>query len=148
MERPGDRGVGRDGAEQGTTDAQVLDVEAALPATGEHECHLGEDLPAVVDRDSVAAPGNGRREGIAKPHPISERTQRVQPDVGHDSLPTEFHLDATSAGTVHLGSALLLGDCWVSTTTVSPTGRAFPRTRRVQLNGRREELGLSSIPFL
>jgi hypothetical protein len=66
----------------------------------------------------------------------------MQPDVGHDSLPTGFHLDATSAGTVHLKSALLLGDCWVSTTTVSPTGRAFPRTARVQLNGRREELGL------
>ena len=111
VERPGNGGVGGDGAEQGTTDAQVLDVEAALPTTGEHERHLGEDLAPVVDRDPVAAPGDGRREGNAEPQPVGERTERVQPDVGHHPGPTGFHDDATSAGTVHVGSALLVGDC-------------------------------------
>ena len=45
-----------------------------------------------------------------------------------------------------LGDEAVLGDCWVSTTTVSPTGRAFPRTRADQLNGRCEELGLGDSP--
>jgi len=65
----------------------------------------------------------------------------MQPDVGHDSLPTGFHHDAPGAVSVYFGDALLVRDSAVLATTVSPTGRAFPRTRGDQLKWRREEAG-------
>jgi hypothetical protein len=58
--------------------------------------------------------------------------------------PSEFHDDATRAGTVQFGSALLAGIPVDSTPTVSPAGRAFPRMRGDQRRWRREELGLVS----
>ena len=128
--------------EEIVADAQVLDVETALATPGKRQSELDEHLPPVVDRDAVPFPGDGSREGITEPQPIGKRAERVQPDVGHHPRAAGFHLHVSRAVTVHLGSALLCGESGVSTTTVSPTGRAFPRTRSGQLKWRREELGL------
>jgi len=143
VERPGDRRVGGDRPEEVVADAKVLDVEATLATTGEHEGHLDENLPSVVDREPAPSPQDALRERIAQPHPVGEGAEGVQSNVGHDTRATGFHHDATSAVTVHLGSALLCGNAAASTTTVFPNGRAFPRTRTGQLNRRREELGLA-----
>ena len=129
----------------GFPDAEVLDFESPLPPAGKGEGHLGEDRPPIVERDAGTSPRNGRRQCVTETQSISEGAEGVQSDVGHDAGATGFHDDTTRAVAVHFGSALLFGDCWVSTTTVSPTGRAFPRTRRVQLSERREELGLARI---
>ncbi len=94
-----------------------------------------------MERDTGTPPRNGRRERIPEAQPVGEGAEGVQSDVGYYASPTGFHDDATDEVTVQFGSALLCGDCWVSTTTVSPPGRAFPRTRRAQLNGRREDWG-------
>ena len=146
MEGPGDRRVGGDAdePEEVLADAEVLDVKAALAATGECERHLDEDLAAVVNREAPAAPGNGRRERITEPQSIGESREHVQPEMGHDTGPAGFHDDATRAGTVHLGSALLVGIPVDSTPTVSPTGRAFPRMRGDQLSGPSEEARLAA----
>jgi len=76
---PRDRGVRRDGAERGTTNAQVLDVEAGLFVTGEHERYLGESLPAIMHAKPVAAPGNGQREPVAKPIQLANGLNASRP---------------------------------------------------------------------
>ncbi len=133
VERASDRGVRRHRAEEVPSDAQVFDVETALATAGQHQCGLHEDLAPVVKREAASTPWDPGRQCITESQSVGKVTKSVQSDVGHHAGPTGFHHDATSAVTVHFGSALLFGDCWVSTTTVSPTGRAFPRTRRVQL---------------
>ncbi len=50
-----------------------------------------------------------RRERITEPHPVGKSPKSVQSDMGHHTRATGFHNDATRAGTVHLGSALLVG---------------------------------------
>lgn len=52
-----------------------------------------------------------------------------------------FHRDTTSAGSAHLGNALLLGIAAASTTTGFPIGRAFPHVSAGQFRWRREEVG-------
>jgi hypothetical protein len=61
-----------------------------------------------VDRHAVPFPGDGSREGITESQPIGEGTKGVQSDVGNHPFATGFHHDATSAVTVHFGSALLV----------------------------------------
>ena len=133
MERPGHRRVRRHRAEEVETDAQVFDVETALTTTGQHQGRLDEYLAPVVERNAGATPRDAGRQCVTKPQSVGKGTKSVQPDVGHHARSTGFHHDATSAVTVHFGSALLLGKAGVSRTTVSPTGRAFPRTRAGQL---------------
>jgi hypothetical protein len=116
--------------------------EAILGAEGAHPVIW--NLHAVVNRHAVARPGDARRQGIAQSQSVGELAQGVQPDVGHHPGPPGFHRGATSAVTVHFGSALLVGKLADSRPTVSPTGRAYPRTRTVQLKWPREEAGLAS----
>lgn len=138
MERSEHRGVRRHRTEQVLTETQVFDVRACLATTGQHQCGLDQHLAPVVERNTASRPGNASGQRITEPQPVGERPKRVQADVSHDPGPTGFHLHATSAGTVHLRSALLCGSAAVSTTTVSPTGRAFPRTCADQVKWRRE----------
>jgi hypothetical protein len=88
----------------------VLDVETALPATGQGERHLGEDLPPVVKRDPATLPRNGRRERIPEPQTVGKTPKSVESDMGHDAGATGFHNHTRRAGTVHFGSALLVRD--------------------------------------
>jgi hypothetical protein len=116
----------------------VFDVETALATPGQHESGLDEHLASVVEGEATSLPRDARRQCIPEPQPIAEVSKSVQSDVGYYACPTGFHNDATSAVTVHFGSALLFGDSVASRTTVSPTGRAFPRTRAGQVKCRRE----------
>ena len=89
----------------------MLDVRAALAATGQHQRHLHEDLAPVVQRERSPVDGMRDRERITEPNRSAKAPKSVQPDVGHDTGPTGFHNDATRAGTVHFGSALLVEGC-------------------------------------
>jgi hypothetical protein len=133
-----DGGVRGDRSEEVTTDPQVLDVETALATSGQHQRRLDEYLAAVVQRDPTASPRDPSRQRITEPQSVGKAPKGVQADVSHHPGSTGFHHDATSAVTVHFGSALLFGESVASTPTVSPTGRAFPRTRTVQLKWTRE----------
>ena len=56
-------------------------------------------------RDESASPS---------PNPVGKSPKSVQPDVGHHASPTGFHNDATRAGTVHFGSALLVEEALIA----------------------------------
>ena len=124
---------------------QVLDVGTALAPTGQHERHLDEDLASVVQWEALTGPRDARRERIAETQTVGKGPKSVQADVGHDTGPAGFHLHASRAVSVRLGSALLVGILLASTPTVSPAGRAFPRTRDGQLTRRRERSGLTVV---
>jgi hypothetical protein len=137
------RRVRRHPAEQFLLEAEVLDVRAALPAAGQHQGHLDEDLAPVVSPEPFTRPRDCSREGIAEPQPVGETAKSVQADMSHDAGSSGFHNGATGAGTVHFGSALSFGNLLTSTPTVSPTGRAYPRTRAGQFRRPREWSGLA-----
>ena len=109
MEGAKHRGVGGHPAEEILLESQVLDVSAALTATGQHERGLDENLSPVVQRRAFTGPWDTRRERITKSQTVGKSPKSVQSDVGHHARSTGFHNDATSAGTVHFGSALLVG---------------------------------------
>ncbi len=109
VERAKDGGVRGHRAEEVLLESQVLDVRAALAATGEHQRRVHQDLAPVVQREAFAGWRDARRERIAEPDPVGKSPKSVQPDMGHHASATGFHNDATRAGTVHLGSALLVG---------------------------------------
>ncbi len=143
MERAEHRGVRRHRSEQVLTDPQVFDIETTLAPTGEHERseherRLNEDLAPIVDREATTGPGDPGRQCITEFQSVGERPERVQSEVGHHAGSTGFHNDATGAVSFHFRSALLVGILSASTPTVSPTGRAFPRTRAGQLKWRSE----------
>jgi hypothetical protein len=144
VEGPVHRRVRGHRAEQRGLEAQVLDVRTGLPAAGEHERHLGEDLAPVVDRHLFATGWNRTEERVAEPETIAEGAQRVEPDVGDHPRAAGFHLHRRSAVTVHLGSALLVGNLSLRIPTVFATGRAVPRRRAGQLTEAREGSGLGA----
>ncbi len=109
MEGAKDRGVGRHRTEEVLLEPQVLDVGAALAAAGQHERRLHEDLAPVVQWKAFTTWRDPCRERVAEPHPVGKSPKSVQSDVGHHPRSTGFHNDATRAGTVHFGSALLVG---------------------------------------
>src|SRR5208283_3431049 len=138
VEGPKHRGVRRHRPEEVLLKTQVLDVGTALATAGQHERGVHEDLAPVVQRRALTGRWDRRRQTITELQAVGETAKSVQADVGHDARPTGFHSHTTRAGTVHFGSALLVGTAVDSTPTVSPTRRAYPRTRRGQLKGARE----------
>jgi hypothetical protein len=69
---------------------------------------VDEDLAPVVQREPFADRWDASRERITESQAVGKSPKSVQSDVGHDASSTGFHNDATSAGTVHFGSALLV----------------------------------------
>jgi hypothetical protein len=128
--------VGRDEPEQCRLGAQVLDVRTALAAPGEHEGRLDDHLAAIVNEHPPL--GDGARDSVAEAHPVGEGTYGMQPEVRHHARPTGFHFHARRAGTVHFGSALLVGDAVASRPSVFLVRGAFPRTRAGQVTRTRE----------
>ena len=88
--------------------AQVLDVGAALAATGEHQHGLDEHLAPVVQRHALAPRRDPRREGISESQPVRKGPKSVQSDMAHDLVTAGCHNQATRAVTVHFVSALLV----------------------------------------
>ena len=87
--------------------------------------------PGAECRHRVPTPCDGRGDGLIETQMVSERTERVQPYMGHHPRPTRFHNDPTSAITVHLEVPFSSGITGVSTRPL--TGRAFPLTRPSQI---------------
>jgi len=108
------RRVRRHRAEQVGLQAQVLDVRAALAASGEHQGGVHRHLPAIVDGETFASHRDPARERIAQAQTIGKAAKVVQSDMGHHARPAGFNNHVGRAATVHLGSALLLlGSCCV-----------------------------------
>jgi len=70
---------------------------------------MDEHLAPVMKRAAFTGWWDASRERLTEPQPIGKSPKSVQSDVAHDTGPAGFHNDATSAGTVHFGSALLVG---------------------------------------
>ena len=57
---------------------------------------------------TVHRAGERRRQRFTEAQPVGKSPKGVQPHVGDDPGAAGFHDDATRAGTVHFGSALLV----------------------------------------
>ncbi len=121
------RRVRRHLAEQPRLGAEMLDIRAALAAPGEHQHHLGEHRPAVMQRHPVALPWDHRRQRRAQPKAISELPQRMQPDMGDDLLAAVFYHHTPCAVTVHLSGAFLSVVLAVSQLQEKPKNRHLSR---------------------
>lgn len=85
-------------------------------------------------------------ERVAEPQPVGQGAAGVQADVGHNSLPTGFHLYATSAVTVQAGSALLVGTAASSTPSVLPARMVSSGMIAAQVNWPRDASGPDRAP--
>ena len=92
-----------------------------------------EAFYALAPRQGASAPLPGSRGGPRQPEPVGERPQGVQADVGHDPFTARFNDHGDSAGSVHLGSALLVWVDDASTTSESLVRRALSRMVDAQL---------------
>lgn len=70
-----------------------------------------------------------RRQRVAEPKAVGERTQSMESHVADDLVAAGFHLDLGGAGAVHFGSALLVGVLGLLTTPVSLTRGHFCSSR-------------------
>lgn len=116
----------------------MFDVGTALATAGDHEGTLHEYLAAVVQWCPLGADRDARRERISETQAVGEAAKCVQSDMGDDTGPTGFHLHAIGAGSVHLGSTLLVEELWLRTPSVSLTRRAIPRLSAGQVTLFRE----------
>jgi len=103
-----DGGVRGHRAEEILLESKVLDVRAALAAAGQHQGGLDQDLAPIVEGEAFSRWRDTSRERITESQPVGKSPKSVQSDVGHDTGSAGFHNDATRAGTVHFGSALLV----------------------------------------
>jgi hypothetical protein len=62
VEGPAQGCVRRNRAEQIIADAQMLDIETALAAPGQHESALDQDLAPVVNREAATPPWQARQQ--------------------------------------------------------------------------------------
>src|SRR6266508_6190551 len=106
---------------------QVLDVGARLPAAGQHQHRLGQDLAPVMQREPLPGDRDPRRQRIAQPQPVGKGAKSMQPDMGDDLLAAPFHHHRDRAVTVHLASALQSRVPDASTTSESLVWWALPR---------------------
>ena len=101
------RRVRRHRPEQRRLRAEPFDVRARLAAAGQHQHRLHQHLAPIMQRQPhTAAPGCAPTTNSPTPDTVSERAQRVQPDMRDDLLAAAFHHHRNRAVTVHLASAL------------------------------------------
>ncbi len=87
----------------------MFDVGTALPAAGQHQGRLHQDLAPVMERESLTGRGDAGRERITQSQTVAKCCKSMQADVGDDARSAGFHNHAKCAGSVHFGSALLDG---------------------------------------
>jgi len=102
--------VRRHRTEQFALEAQVFDVGTALSASGQHQGRLDQHLAPVMERESLTGRGDAGRERITESQTVGKCAKSMQPDVGDDTGSTGFHNHSKRAGSVHFGSALLVGN--------------------------------------
>ena len=131
MERPPQRRVRGNEAEQALFGAQVLDVAAGLPAAGEHRHRVHEHLAPVKQRGALSGPWNRGGELVAEPETVRERAQPMDPDVGDDTASSGSDNDGARAGSFHLGDAFRCGS------TVALGTNSFPYLEGIFADTRR-----------
>jgi hypothetical protein len=103
----------------------MLDIGAALAATGEQQQEMDHDLAAVVERQLPGGADDGLGDRGTQAKAVREGPQGVEAGVRRDLLPPRLHHDPCCAGSVHLVSALLARVTASSQTSVSLAGGHF-----------------------
>ena len=132
-ERPVQRRIRRHRTEQSPLGTEAFDIRTGLPAAGQHQHRLHEDLPPVVERETLTSHQDASRQRITQPQPIGKSTKSVQADMGHDSAAAALHDHRHRAVNVHLAGALLDQVSDASRTSESLVRRAPPRIPALQL---------------
>ena len=121
-------------------------TELAGRAALRYRCTPPRHQPASTSPAPTPCPDHGTATGAEEPAPTATRPTRGGPpgtparatDVRDNLLAAASHHHRNRAVSVHLRSALLLGDLLLSTSAVSLARRASSRTRDPQLTDARE----------
>jgi hypothetical protein len=123
----------RDLAEQVRLITQHREVRDRFAAIGEHHRQIDQHLTAIMTTAALLRRPHRHRQPLGQAERVSQIAQHASARVAHDVLAVTGHQkERTRRVTLHLGSALLGWGSAPSTSAVSPTRRAFSRTRTLQ----------------
>ena len=108
-EGPIQRRVRRHQPEQTGLGTQRFDVRTGLTATGQHQHRLDQHLAPIMDRQPFPGRRDPSRQRLPEAQPVRQRPQRVQPDMGHDTIAGRLDPHSPHTVTVHLSGALPAG---------------------------------------
>lgn len=120
------------------------DVTGRLPAVGEHQCEVDQDLAGIMTATAGPDPVHRARVLGAQPGPLraSSRSSR-RPGARHDPGPVRGrHRPRASSTTLHAGSASLLLVLRPSASPESTARQALPAATRSRHAADHERPGL------